>query len=132
QRSQRRSKRLLLGYRHRELTAPFAPPAAENLAPSPRPHSLAKSVRAFAALAVGLKCPLHGFLRTSLDASGPQDAPEKRTSIASAPHSVNERPVNVTTAARTRIGIFRRGIAGAIRTLPTHRRQISILRATCA
>ena len=63
QRTRRRSRRLLLGYAHRELAAPFAPPTAENFASGPRPHSLAKSVRALAALAVGLKGPLHDILR---------------------------------------------------------------------
>jgi hypothetical protein len=54
---------LLLRHRHGELSAPFAPTTANNLAAGPRPHALSKAVRALAALAVRLKRPLHDILR---------------------------------------------------------------------
>jgi len=55
-------------------------------------------MRAFAALAVRLKGPLHGFLRNvSMLAGGAGCVPEKRNSIASAPYPVNARPEKVIT-----------------------------------
>jgi hypothetical protein len=51
---------LLLGCRDRQPPAPFPAPALEHDAARPRPHALAESVRALAALAMRLKGSFHG------------------------------------------------------------------------
>jgi hypothetical protein len=51
--------RLLLGDANRELPAPFAAATTQDLSPGGGLHALAESMRALAALTVGLKRPLH-------------------------------------------------------------------------
>src|SRR5205823_4217758 len=53
-----------------QLPAPLAPTAANHFTPRARLHALAKTVRAFSALAVRLKGPLHDVLRKYRWAAG--------------------------------------------------------------
>src|SRR4029077_9302493 len=59
---------LLLGDGDRQLLAPLAAAATEHLATSRGLHAFAETVCPLAALAMGLKRPLHGILRKALRA----------------------------------------------------------------